>query len=81
LEIASRLAPNYPELHFNLARAYTKAHMSAEAERERAIFARLSAEEEQEKSSQGNSQASMTPYDRGNPSPSEVKAVPATHPQ
>lgn len=64
LEIASRLAPNYPEVHFNLARAYTKARMPAEADRERAIFTRLSAAEEMEKSSQGNSRTFMTPYDR-----------------
>jgi predicted Zn-dependent protease len=81
LEIASRLAPNYPEVHFNLARAYTKARMAAEAERERAIFARLSAAEEQEKFSQGNSQAFMTPYDRGTKPPSEEKSAPAPRSQ
>ena len=81
LEIASRLAPDYPEVHFNLARAYGKAHMQAEAERERAIFAQLNAAEAQTKSSQGSSEAFMTPYDRSNPSPSEVKPVPKTGPQ
>jgi tetratricopeptide (TPR) repeat protein len=81
LEVAARLAPNYPEVHFNLARAYTKAKMPAEAERERAIFAQLNAAEEREKSSQGNSQAFMTPYDRRGPAPSEVKAVPEVRPQ
>jgi len=43
LEAANRLAPTYPEVHFDLARAYAKAKMSAEAERERAIFAEMSA--------------------------------------
>ena len=76
LEIASRLAPNYPEVHFNLARAYTKARMPVEAERERAAFARLSAAEEAEKTSQGSSQTFMTPYDRRG-TPSEVKAAPS----
>jgi predicted Zn-dependent protease len=81
LEIASRLAPNYAEVHFNLARAYTKARMPAEAERERAIFARLNAAEEQEKTSQGNSQTFITPYDRGSTSSSDVKAAPSTTPR
>jgi len=81
LEIASRLAPNYPEVHFNLARAYTKARMPAEAERERAIFARLNEAEEVEKSSRGNSQTFMTPYDRKSTSASEVKVAPSTAPQ
>ena len=81
LEIASRLAPTYPEVHFNLARAYTKAHMAAEAERERAIFARLNAAEEQEKFSRGNSQAFMTPYDRGTKPPSDEKVAPSPHSQ
>jgi predicted Zn-dependent protease len=81
LEIASRLAPNYPEVHFNLARAYTKARMPAEAERERAIFSRLNAAEEVENSSRGNSQTFMTPYDRRSTSASEVKIVPSTAPQ
>lgn len=81
LEIASRLAPNYAEVHFNLARAYTKARMPAEAERERAIFARLNAAEEQDKSSQGNSPTFITPYDRGSTSSPDVKSPPFTTPR
>jgi len=81
LEIASRLAPNYPEVHFNLARAYTKARMPAEAERERAIFTRLNAAEEMEKSASGNSQTFITPYDRRSTSASEGKIVPSTAPR
>jgi len=81
LEIASRLAPNYPEVHFNLARAYTKARMLAEAERERAIFARLNAAEEIEKSSSDNSQTFITPYDRRSTSASEEKMAPPTAPR
>jgi tetratricopeptide (TPR) repeat protein len=74
LEIASRLAPNYPEVHFNLARAYAKAHKPADAERERSLFAQLSAAEEREK--QVNTQSFMTPYDRGSQPPSQVKTLP-----
>jgi hypothetical protein len=55
--------------------------MPAEAERERAIFARLNAAEEIEKSSRGNSQTFMTPYDRRSTSASEVEIVPSTAPQ
>jgi tetratricopeptide (TPR) repeat protein len=80
LEIASRLAPNYPEVHFNLARAYTKAKMMAEAERERAIFARLNAEEETQKTSQGNSRTFIAPYDQKN-SPSTDARVPSSTPR
>jgi tetratricopeptide (TPR) repeat protein len=78
LEIASRLAPNYPEVHFNLARAYTKARMIADAERERAIFARLSEEEETQKTSQGNGKTFIAPYEQKS-SPTEVK-IPASAP-
>ena len=81
LENANRLAPNYAEVHFNLARAYTKAHMPAEAERERAIFARLNAAEEQQKSSQGNSQTFVAPYDRRSTPPAEIKAAPSPTPR
>lgn len=81
LEIASRLAPNYPEVHFNLARAYTKARMLPDAERERAIFARLSAAEEASKTSQGSSKPFITPYDpKSSPSP-EMKVPSSTSPQ
>lgn len=50
LEMAARLAPNYPEVHFHLARAYAKAKQSVQAEKERAIFARLNASIEREQS-------------------------------
>lgn len=55
--------------------------MQAEAERERAIFAQLNAAEAQTKSSRGNSDAFMSPYDRSNPSPAEAKPAPKTGPQ
>jgi tetratricopeptide (TPR) repeat protein len=41
LQGAARLSPASPEIHFNLAKAYARAKMPAEAEQERAIFARL----------------------------------------
>ena len=52
LEAASRLAPNYPEVHFNLARAYSRAKMESQADQERALFSELNRAVEQEKSSQ-----------------------------
>jgi tetratricopeptide (TPR) repeat protein len=41
LEEAVRLAPESPEVHFSLARAYTKAGRADDATRERAVFAEL----------------------------------------
>jgi tetratricopeptide (TPR) repeat protein len=41
LEIARRLSPNSPKVHFNLARAYAQANRTMEAEQERAEFERL----------------------------------------
>ena len=73
LQIASRLAPNYPEVHFNHARAYTKARMLAEAEKERGIFARLSEAEETQKTSQGKPQMFINPHEQRSLSPSELK--------
>lgn len=81
LEIASRLAPSYPEVHFNLARAYTKAHRLPDAERERAIFARLSAAEEAAKTSQGNSQPFITPYNQKSSPFPEMKVPSSTPPR
>jgi predicted Zn-dependent protease len=41
LEISVRQAPDSPETHFALARAYTKAGRKAEAEKARNEFTRL----------------------------------------
>jgi Flp pilus assembly protein TadD len=41
LEVAVRLAPDSPETHFALARAYAKAGRTEDAARERAAFAEL----------------------------------------
>jgi tetratricopeptide (TPR) repeat protein len=54
LEWASKLAPGSPEVHFNLAKAYAKAKLPKKAEQERAIFVRLNALAEQQRSRSGN---------------------------
>jgi len=54
LEWASKLAPGSPEVHFNLAKAYAKAKLAKKAEQERAIFVRLNALAEQQRSRSGN---------------------------
>jgi predicted Zn-dependent protease len=41
LEEGARLAPTSPEMHFALARAYTRAGRKADATRERELFKRL----------------------------------------
>jgi tetratricopeptide (TPR) repeat protein len=41
LETARRFSPNSPKVHFNLARAYSRAERAAEAQQERAEFERL----------------------------------------
>jgi tetratricopeptide (TPR) repeat protein len=43
LEIAASLSPASPEIHFNLAKAYTKAKMPEQARRERAMFSQTNA--------------------------------------
>jgi Flp pilus assembly protein TadD len=53
-EKASKLAPGSPKVHFNLAKAYAKAKLPEKAEQERAIFARLNALAEQQRSRSGN---------------------------
>lgn len=54
LETASRLAPGSPEVHFNLAKAYARAKLQEKAGQERAIFTRLNAVAEQQRSRAGN---------------------------
>jgi Flp pilus assembly protein TadD len=53
LEIASRLSPGSPEVHFNLAKAYTQAKMPEKAEQERARFSELNEIAEKQRSQQG----------------------------
>ena len=54
LEQAAKLAPNSPEVHFNLAKAYVKTGQADAAERERAVFSRLNAMAEEQKSMHGS---------------------------
>jgi predicted Zn-dependent protease len=49
LEEGVRLAPSSPEMHFALARAYTRAGKKEEAAREREIFKKLQDEYNQKK--------------------------------
>jgi tetratricopeptide (TPR) repeat protein len=54
LEKASAIAPESARIHFNLAKAYAKAGDPEKAAQERAIFSRLNALEEQQRSLQGS---------------------------
>lgn len=45
LEVAGKLSPSSPEIHFNLAKAYAKADMPEKARTERETFTRLSQEQ------------------------------------
>ena len=54
LEMANEMMPNSPEIHFHLARAYSKAKQPEKAEQERETFARLNAVAEQQRSTRGS---------------------------
>jgi tetratricopeptide (TPR) repeat protein len=54
LELARRLSPNRPKVRFNLARAYSRAGRTAEAEQERAEFERLNAQMPGQENSYGD---------------------------
>jgi tetratricopeptide (TPR) repeat protein len=79
LETASKLAPNYPEVHFSLARAYAKAKRPTDAQRERTIFAQLNATSEHDKS-YGN-QAYGDPHGQNESPPAEARTVSQPGPQ
>ena len=79
LETASKLAPNYPGVHFSLARAYTKAKRPADAQRERAIFAQLNASAEREKGL--TNQAYGDPRGQNEPPAAEARATSQSGPQ
>ncbi len=80
LEMASKLAPGSPEVHFNLAKAYTKAKLTEKAEQERAIFARLNALAEQQRSRSGN-QAYSGSHNAEGLAPAGVEAGKAAAPE
>lgn len=52
LEIAAKLSPASPEIHFNLARAYARAKMPGKAQQERDVFNELKKSEESRQGSQ-----------------------------
>jgi tetratricopeptide (TPR) repeat protein len=82
LEAASKLAPGSPKVHFNLAKAYAKAKRPEKAEEERAIFDRLNALAEEERSRTG-SQAYGAAHGAMDvtPAPAETnKIAPPPHP-
>jgi len=51
---AAELSPGSPEIHFHLARAYARKNLPEKAATERAVFARLSALAEQQRSATGS---------------------------
>jgi len=69
LETASRLAPESPEVHFNLAKAYAKASLPEKAAEQRAIFARLNALAERQRSLRGNQSYAGSHAESGFPAP------------
>jgi tetratricopeptide (TPR) repeat protein len=72
LEAASKITPGSPEVHFNLAKAYAKAKLPEKAGEERAIFARLNALAEQQRSLQKN-QSYGGSHDAADLSPTRVE--------
>jgi tetratricopeptide (TPR) repeat protein len=61
LEEGARLAPTSPEMHFALARAYTRVGRKADANRERELFKRLQDEFEARRSRRAGDQADDNP--------------------
>lgn len=80
LETASKLVPGSPEVHFNLAKAYAKAKLTEKAEQERAIFARLNALAEEQRSHTGN-QAYGGSHGAAELAPAGVAATKPTKPE
>jgi tetratricopeptide (TPR) repeat protein len=80
LEAASKLVPGSPEVHFNLAKAYAKARLMDKAEHERAIFARLNALAEEQRSHTGNQAYGGSHNDAGI-APARVGAEKTTKPE
>jgi tetratricopeptide (TPR) repeat protein len=79
-ELSSKLAPGSPKVHFNLAKAYAKAKLPEKAEQERAIFARLNALAEQQRSHSGN-QAYGGSHDAVELAPARNESEKTTTPQ
>jgi tetratricopeptide (TPR) repeat protein len=78
LETAARLSPGSPEVHFNLAKAYAKVKLPEKADQERAIFVRLNAIAEQQRSLHG-SQSYEGLHDQGDFSSASGNTPPPPH--
>jgi predicted Zn-dependent protease len=74
---AGRISPSSPEVHFNLAKAYARAQMPEQAERERIIFSQLNEAAEQQRRQQGNG-AYQGPHNAGDISAGSQSAPTAT---
>jgi predicted Zn-dependent protease len=75
---AGRISPGSPEVHFNLAKAYARAKMPEEAQRERKIFAQLNevAETERQQRSHGVYQGPHDAEEISTPAPGTASSAP-----
>jgi tetratricopeptide (TPR) repeat protein len=80
LEIADRINPSSPEVHFNLAKAYARTKQVEKAKQERALFARLNAIAEQQRS-QGANQSSGAAMNSMDLSPVQIPNTKPDTPQ
>jgi tetratricopeptide (TPR) repeat protein len=78
---AGKISPGSPEVHFNLAKAYARAKMPEQAERERAVFAQLNEAAEVQRRRQGNGsyqgphdEADMSATGQASPAPPAAPA-------
>jgi len=76
---AGKISPGSPEVHFNLAKAYARAKMPQQAERERAIFSQLNEAAEIQRRQQGNG-AYQGPHDTGDMSAGSPASPAASSP-
>jgi len=67
LEEGVRLAPSSPEMHFALARAYTRAGRKQDADREREIFKTLQEKEKKQEDAAGTGSPPITNTQKPNP--------------
>ncbi len=83
LEAANKISPGSPEVHFNLAKAYAKAKLPEKAAEERATFARLNAQAEQQRSQTANQSygAASNSMDLSGTQGSEPKPTPQNRPR
>ena len=67
LEEGVRLAPNIPEMHFALARAYTRAGRKQDADRERELFKKLQEKNSRDEDASKTGSAHTTNTAKPNP--------------